>query len=88
MLERLTIFKMPMLESISSSLSNVVWMEATLPKLQCMLIWQCRSLKRFPIGIEKLSNLKDIAIEEDVWERSMEAHKKIKICLEKRVRTW
>jgi hypothetical protein len=30
----------------------------------------CRSLKRLPIGIEKLSNLKDIEIDKDVWERS------------------
>jgi len=56
------------------SISNVAWTR------------QCRSLKRLPIGIEKLSNLKDIKIDKDVWERSIEADKNIKICLEKRVR--
>jgi hypothetical protein len=84
MLERLTINMMDSLESIS----NVVWTEATLPKLQSVSIRRCRSLKRLPIGIEKLSNLKHIQIDDDVWDRLIAAAKNIKICLEKRVRIW
>jgi hypothetical protein len=84
MLERLEITNLFRLESIS----NVVWTEATLPKLQSVRILGCRSLKRLPIGIEKLTNLKDIEIDKDVWERSIEADKNIKVCLEKRVLEW
>ena len=87
-LERLEMWNMPVLESISSSSSssNVVWMEGTMTKLQLLHIQYCSALKRLPIGIEKLSNLKDIEIDTSVWERSIQADHNIKICLEEKLK--
>lgn len=88
MLERLQMWKMPVLENISSSSSssNVAWMEGTMPKLQLLNIQYCSALKRLLVGIKKLSNLKDIEIDAGVWERSIQANHNIKICLEEKLK--
>lgn len=42
MLESLTLSDLPVLESLGSSSSNVVWNEQTMPKLQVMTIRKCQ----------------------------------------------
>lgn len=62
MLECLNLRNLPMLESMASSSSNVVWNEQIMPKLQTLGITDCRSLKGLPMGIEKLPNLREIKV--------------------------
>eukprot|EP00253_Pinus_taeda_P007318 PITA_07318 len=69
-LESLTLTGLPVLESLGSSSSNVVWNEQTMPKLQVLTITDCQSLKGLPTGIDKLPNLRRIEVQEDWWEKN------------------
>jgi len=70
MLESLTLRYLPVLESLGSSSSNVVWNEQTMPKLQVLTITDCQSLKGLPTGIDQLPNLRRIEVQEDWWEKN------------------
>ena len=67
-LENLELNSLYMLESMTSSSSNVMWSEKTMPKLQVLDIENCESLKGLPIGIEKLPNLREIKVQKNWWE--------------------
>lgn len=66
MLTDLTLDRLPMLESIGGP-SNI-WKEGMLPNLQTLDIWACPLLRKFPLGIEKLCNLKTIRGTSVWWE--------------------
>lgn len=46
-----------------------VWSDKTMPKLRVLTILGCPLLRRLPMGIEKLSNLKHISGEIEWWEK-------------------
>jgi len=62
MLKKLVFYNLPKLESITNVLNG-----GAMSKLQYVEIRRCSLLKRLPIGIEKLCNLKEICGEEDWW---------------------
>lgn len=57
MLQKLVLKDLEMLESLAGPSNTGVWDERTLPYLRVLKIRRCLSLKRFPNGMEKLSNL-------------------------------
>jgi Leucine-rich repeat (LRR) protein len=67
MLKYLDLSGLNKLESIGGSLN--IWNEGTLPKLQELSIQSCSWLRKLPLGMEKLSNLKIIMGELDWWQR-------------------
>lgn len=66
MLERLTLGDLQELESIARP--STVWNERTMPKLQILRIIDCPLLMRLPMGMDKLSNLREIVGKLDWWE--------------------
>jgi len=67
MLEMLTLDELNKLQSIAGP--SGVWNEGTMSKLQIVQIIDCPLLKRLPMGMEKLSNLRQINGELDWWQR-------------------
>jgi hypothetical protein len=57
MLQKLVLKNLEMLESLAGPSNTGLWDERTLPHLRVLKIRSCLSLKRFPNGMEKLSNL-------------------------------
>lgn len=66
MLERLTLSGLQELESIAGP--STLWNEITMPKLQILRIIDCPLLRRLPMGMDKLSNLREIVGKLDWWE--------------------
>lgn len=81
MLENLHLQDLPLLESMTSCSSNVLWNEEAMPALQFLKLSRCPLLKRLPNGFEKLPKLKEIDAEKDWWEALTWEDDNIKVCL-------
>lgn len=79
MLRVLKLSDLPMLQSIGGP-SNI-WNEGTLPNLRTLAIRECPLLRKLPLGIEKLSNLKKIGGPLDWWERIVWENDEMKVQL-------
>jgi hypothetical protein len=83
LLESLHLQDLPLLESMTTSSSNVFWNEEAMPVLQFLKISRCPLLKKLPNGLEKLPKLRQIDAEKDWWEALIWEDDNIKVCLSK-----
>jgi hypothetical protein len=79
MLRYLNLYGLNKLESIGGSLN--IWNEGTLPKLQELRVDKCSLLRKLPLGMEKLSNLKIIKGKLDWWQSIIWEDDEMKISL-------
>lgn len=79
MLQRLTLAGLQELESIARP--STVWNERTMPNFQILRIIDCPLLKRLPMGMDELSNLREIVGKLDWWEGIIWKDNDIKIKL-------
>lgn len=79
MLRDLTLARLRMLQSIGGP-SNI-WNEGTLPNLRTLATRECPLLRKLPLGIEKLSNLKTIRGRLGWWESIVWENDEMKVQL-------
>eukprot|EP01018_Ginkgo_biloba_P005009 Gb_09285 [translate_table: standard] len=68
-LESLTLFELPVLESLVGSASNMgVMEEGAMARLENLSISACAILKSLPLGMESLKSLKRLFVEREWWD--------------------